>query len=134
MLDRIPVVGSGVVKALQQGKQLIRRGIYHSTMFEEMGFQYIGPVDGHNVLELTRLFNNLQEQFAPVFLHIVTQKGKGLKPAEENPGEFHSVSAFDLNHLTNPKCRPTIPSRPVSAPRSHSWAKRKSACAQSPRP
>ena len=106
MLDRIPVVGSGVVKALQQGKQLIRRGIYHSTMFEEMGFQYIGPVDGHNVLELTRLFNNLQEQFAPVFLHIVTQKGKGLKPAEENPGEFHSVSAFDLNHLTNPEMSP----------------------------
>ena len=45
-------------------------------MFEEMGFQYIGPVDGHNVLELTRLFVNLKEQFAPVFLHVVTPKGK----------------------------------------------------------
>lgn len=107
MLEGIPVVGSGVVKALQGGKQLIRRGIYHSTMFEEMGFQYIGPVDGHDVLELTRLFANLQEQFAPVFLHVVTQKGKGLKPAEENPGEFHSVSAFDLNHLTNPEVSPS---------------------------
>ena len=107
MLEGIPVVGSGVVKALQGGKQLIRRGIYHSTMFEEMGFQYIGPVDGHDVLELTRLFANLQEQYAPVFLHVVTQKGKGLKPAEENPGEFHSVSAFDLNHLTNPEVSPS---------------------------
>ena len=97
VLERIPVVGSGVVRALQGGKQLIRRGIYHSTMFEEMGFQYIGPVDGHNVLELTRLFVNLKEQFAPVFLHVVTQKGKGLKPAEDNPGEFHSVSALDLD-------------------------------------
>ena len=107
MLEGIPVVGSGVVKALQGGKQLIRRGIYHSTMFEEMGFQYIGPVDGHDVLELTRLFANLQEQYAPVFLHVVTQKGKGLKPAEDNPGEFHSVSAFDLNHLTNPEVSPS---------------------------
>lgn len=106
ILEQIPVVGGGVVKMLQGGKQLIRRGIYHSTMFEEMGFQYIGPVDGHNVLELTRLFINLKEQFAPVFLHIVTQKGKGLKPAEENPGEFHSVSALDLNHLTNPEVSP----------------------------
>lgn len=107
MLEGIPVVGSGVVKALQGGKQLIRRGIYHSTMFEEMGFQYVGPVDGHDVLELTRLFGNLQEQYAPVFLHVVTQKGKGLKPAEDNPGEFHSVSAFDLNHLTNPEMSPS---------------------------
>lgn len=106
VLERIPVVGSGVVRALQGGKQLIRRGIYHSTMFEEMGFQYIGPVDGHNVLELTRLFVNLKEQFAPVFLHVVTQKGKGLKPAEDNPGEFHSVSALDLDHLTNPEMSP----------------------------
>ena len=75
-------------------------------MFEEMGFQYVGPVDGHDVTELTRIFTNLQEQYSPVFLHIVTQKGKGLKPAEENPGEFHSVSAFDLDHLTNPEMSP----------------------------
>ena len=106
LLDGIPVIGGGVVRTLQRGKQLIRRGIYHSTMFEEMGFQYIGPVDGHDVLELTRLFVNLHEQFAPVFLHIVTQKGKGLKPAEENPGEFHSVSAFNLDHLTDPELSP----------------------------
>ena len=49
-LERIPVAGNAMVKALQGGKQLVRRGIYHSTMFEEMGFQYIGPVDGHDVL------------------------------------------------------------------------------------
>lgn len=105
-LEQIPFLGDGMVKVLQGGKQWIRRGIYHSTMFEEMGFQYIGPVDGHDVVELTRMLTNLQEQYAPVFLHIVTQKGKGLKPAEENPGEFHSVSAFDLDHLTNPEVSP----------------------------
>lgn len=105
-LEKIPAVGSDLVKVLQEGKKLIRRGIYHSTMFEEMGFQYIGPVDGHDVLELTRILTNLSEQYSPVFLHIVTRKGKGLKQAEENPGEFHSVSAFDLDHLTNPEMSP----------------------------
>lgn len=106
MLDSIPVVGDTLVKALQGGKQLVRRGIYHSTMFEEMGFQYIGPVDGHDVIMLEQMLNNLREQFAPIFLHVVTQKGKGLKQAEENPGEFHAVSSIDLNHLTNPELSP----------------------------
>lgn len=105
-LGHIPLLGGGIVKVLQDGKQLIRRGIYHSTMFEEMGFQYIGPVDGHDVVQLSRMFTNLQEQYAPLFLHAVTQKGKGLKPAEENPGEFHAVPAFDLDHLTNPEVSP----------------------------
>ena len=105
-LESIPVVGNSMVKLLQDGKKLVRRGIYHSTMFEEMGFQYIGPVDGHAVVELGRMLHNLHEQFAPLFLHVVTQKGKGLKPAEENPGEFHAVSSIDLNHLTNPELSP----------------------------
>ncbi len=106
VLESIPVVGNPMVKLLQDGKKLVRRGIYHSTMFEEMGFQYIGPVDGHDVIELGRMLNNLHEQFAPIFLHVVTQKGKGLKPAEENPGEFHAVSSIDLSHLTDPELSP----------------------------
>ncbi|MGN0983570.1 MAG: 1-deoxy-D-xylulose-5-phosphate synthase [Gemmiger sp.] len=106
VLENIPLMGKGLVKTLQYGKQLIRRWIYHSTMFEEMGFQYIGPVDGHDVIMLAQMFTNLQEQYAPLFVHVVTQKGKGLKPAEENPGEFHAVPAFDLNHLTNPEISP----------------------------
>lgn len=105
-LERIPMVGDGIVKVLQDGKQMIRRSIYHSTLFEQMGFQYVGPVDGHDVVELTHLLTNLQEQFAPLLLHVVTQKGKGLKPAEENPGEFHAVSAFDLDHITDPEVSP----------------------------
>ncbi len=106
VLDSIPVIGNAMVKALQGGKQLVRRGIYHSTMFEEMGFQYIGPVDGHDVILLEKMLTNLREQYAPIFLHVVTQKGKGLKQAEENPGEFHAVSSIDLNHLTDPELSP----------------------------
>lgn len=106
VLETIPFVGNAMIKCLQGGKQLVRRGIYHSTMFEEMGFQYIGPVDGHDVIALCQMLTNLREQYAPIFLHIVTQKGKGLKPAEENPGEFHAVSSIDLNHLTDPELSP----------------------------
>ena len=106
-LERIPVAGDALVRVLQGGKQLIRRGIYKSTMFEEMGFQYIGPIDGHDVGMLTHTLTNLRgEQYAPVFLHVVTKKGRGLKPAEENPGEFHAVSSIDLNHLTDSELSP----------------------------
>lgn len=93
-LDAIPVVGKPVVDILQHGKQTLRRSIYHSTMFEEMGFQYVGPVDGHDVIQLTEMFRNLRHQTAPLFIHVVTTKGKGYRPAEKNPGEFHGVSSF----------------------------------------
>ena len=105
-LDHIPVLGDMLVRVLQAGKRALRRTIYHSTMFEEMGFQYIGPVDGHDVAHLIELLQNLRNQVAPVFLHVVTVKGKGFKPAEDNPGEFHGVSSFDADHLPDPDVAP----------------------------
>lgn len=105
VLGAIPLIGRGTVQLLQGAKQTLRRQIYHSTMFEEMGFQYIGPVDGHDVIALEELFTNLRHQTAPLFIHAVTVKGKGFTPAEKNPGEFHGVSAFDLEH---PKTDPDI--------------------------
>ena len=105
----IPVVGDGMVTGLQKAKTFIRRQIYRrSTFFEEMGFQYIGIEDGHDVVALAQLIKNIRSsQCAPVLIHVVTTKGKGYAPAEENPGEFHGVSAFDMDHLTNPEMSPT---------------------------
>lgn len=94
VLDAIPLLGEPTREGLQTLKRWVRRLIYHSTLFEEMGFQYIGPVDGHNVKELTEMFTHLQHQSAPLFIHVVTTKGKGYRPAEKNPGEFHGVSSF----------------------------------------
>lgn len=105
-LTAIPILGTPMVHALQNCKAVLRRGIYHSTLFEEMGFQYLGPVDGHDVTKLCELFQNLHRQTAPVFVHAVTVKGKGYKPAEENPGEFHGVSSFDPSHITDPDIAP----------------------------
>lgn len=105
-LGGIPLIGPCVVAALQSIKKMVRQLIYHSTMFEEMGFQYVGPVDGHDVNALTEMFTNLQDQTAPLFVHAITTKGKGFKAAEENPGEFHGVSAFDPEHLIDPEVAP----------------------------
>ena len=107
LLDSTPVVGGAIKAGIQTVKSAFRRSLYHSTMFEEMGFQYVGPVDGHDVKELSMLFDAYrQEQSAPLFVHVLTIKGKGFTPAEQNPGEFHGVSAFDVNHLTDPDVAP----------------------------
>lgn len=95
-LDAIPLIGRPIRTALQTGKTMVRRMLYHSTMFEEMGFQYIGPVDGHEVCRLAEMFANLRHPSSPLFIHVVTTKGKGYQPAEQNPGEFHGVGAFAL--------------------------------------
>lgn len=107
LLDSTPVVGGPIKSALQTTKLLVRRALYHSTLFEQMGFQYVGPVDGHDVKDLCFLFDAFrQEQSAPLFIHLMTVKGKGFTPAEENPGEYHGVSAFDVHHLIDPDVAP----------------------------
>lgn len=112
-LDSIPVVGTPARKALQHTKQTVRRSIYKSTMFEEMGFLYVGPVDGNDVCQMTELLQNIQSQLLiqPVFLHVVTVKGKGYDPAEKNSGQFHGVSAFALD---DPDLMPPSPSKSFS--------------------
>ncbi|WP_367925222.1 1-deoxy-D-xylulose-5-phosphate synthase [uncultured Ruthenibacterium sp.] len=107
VLDAVPLIGPPVRRGIQTVKSAFRRSLYHSTMFEEMGFQYAGPINGHDIGELCDLFSAYQyEQTAPMFFHILTVKGKGFEPAEKNPGEFHGVSAFDLDHITDPDVAP----------------------------
>ena len=75
-------------------------------MFEDMGFEYIGPVDGHNVEELERTLRSIYQRPGPHFLHVVTKKGKGYQPAEMNPGNYHGVSAFDPDGMPDPEVAP----------------------------
>ena len=105
-LDRVPVVGTPLKKGLTNTKTLVRRAMYHSTMFEDMGFEYIGPVDGHNVEELERTLRTIYRRPGPHFLHVVTKKGKGYQPAEMNPGNYHGVSAFDPDGMPDPEVAP----------------------------
>ena len=105
-LDHVPVVGTPMKKTLTNAKTLVRRAMYHSTMFEDMGFQYIGPVDGHNEEELERTLRTICGRPGPHFLHVVTKKGKGYQPAEINPGSYHGVSAFDPDGMPDPEVAP----------------------------
>lgn len=106
-LDSVPLIGKPLKKTITDGKTMIRRAMYHSTMFEDMGFQYVGPMDGHNVEELERTLNAIRLRPGPHFLHVVTQKGKGYRPAEINPGNYHGVSAFDPDGMPDPELAPS---------------------------
>mgnify|MGYP000266041265 CR=1 FL=1 len=106
-LDHVPVVGTPLKVTIQNSKAMVRRAMYHSTMFEDMGFHYYGPFDGNNEQEVERILRSIHKQPGPHFLHVVTKKGKGYAPAESNPGNFHGVSKFDLiDSIPDPEVAP----------------------------
>ena len=96
--------GRGLYRFTHRAKQAVKDAVLHCSMFEDMGFTYLGPVDGHDVNYLTRLLRYAKELNCPVLLHIKTIKGRGYVPAEKEPDRFHGVGPFDketgepLNH------------------------------------
>lgn len=88
-------IGRGLYKAAHYTKEQLKKSILGSNLFEDMGFTYLGPVDGHNVEKLTYLLQQAKEMNRPVLLHVLTKKGKGYPPAEKNPDLFHGVGSFD---------------------------------------
>ena len=106
VLANTPVIGDGMRKSIQTIKSVVRKSLYHSTFFEEFGLRYIGPVDGHDLLTLCGLFTAVRKLNKPMILHIETQKGKGFKPAENNPGAFHGVGAFNAAAIADPDVAP----------------------------
>lgn len=95
VIDKIPFVGEKLVKVIQRAKQSVKQLIIPKMYFEDIGFKYLGPVDGHNIEDLETLFNRAKELDEPVLIHVVTKKGKGYKPAEENPDKFHATGSFN---------------------------------------
>lgn len=97
LVREIPVIGEPMVRIVQAAHEsmvgmISRPGI----LFEEMGFQYVGPIDGHDLPLLLNTIGNLKEQNGPILLHVLTVKGKGYPPAEKNPVVFHGVTPFDV--------------------------------------
>jgi 1-deoxy-D-xylulose-5-phosphate synthase len=95
ILDRTPIIGKPVKNILKSSKSAVKWALYHTTMFEDLGFVYLGPVDGHNIKELEETFRMAKRMNKPVFIHVNTIKGKGFKPAEKNPGAFHGISPIE---------------------------------------
>lgn len=93
VVSAVPLVGEKLEKTLRTAKGLIKDAIYDSSnMFENFGFQYIGPVDGHDLEAMIEAFSVAKLMRKPCVVHVFTTKGKGWRPAEDNPGEYHAVS------------------------------------------
>ena len=95
VIDKIPFIGKKLVKIIQRAKQSIKQLIIPKMFFEDIGFKYLGPVDGHNIEDLEILLDRAKELDEPVLIHVLTKKGKGYKPAEENPDKFHATASFN---------------------------------------
>lgn len=97
ILLHTPLIGKPIKRFLHGSKSKIKNLIYKNTIFDFLGFTYLGPVDGHNIEELKNAFNVSKSINSPVLVHVVTKKGKGYEPAENNPKEFHGVGKFDMD-------------------------------------
>lgn len=93
VLSSVPLVGKHMERRVAAVKVFVKEMLYESSnLFENMGFYYIGPVDGHNIENMIEALTVAKEMKRPCVVHVFTKKGKGYKPAEENPGEYHAVA------------------------------------------
>lgn len=96
VFQKIPGIGKPFVKLVQKLKRGVKQIFIQKMYYEDIGFTYFGPVDGHDLEKLESILNTSKTISGPVLIHVVTKKGKGYKIAEENPDKFHSVSSFDV--------------------------------------
>ena len=102
ILEKIPLVGHLIVKLILKIKQGVKQLIIPKMFFEDIGFKYLGPIDGHDIEALEAIFKKAKELEEPVLIHVLTKKGKGYKPAEEMPDKFHATAPFEIE-TGNPK-------------------------------
>ena len=95
-ISKIPVIGKPIVKMVQVIKRSIKQLIIPKMFFEDIGFTYLGPVDGHNLEELQSILTLSKQIDNPVLIHVLTKKGKGYKIAENNPDKFHATGPFNI--------------------------------------
>lgn len=95
-LNKIPLIGSGIAHFVSKIKSDIKSTMYESTFFEDLGFKYMGPIDGHNLEHLCEALDSAKLVNAPVLLHISTVKGKGYNFAEKSPSTYHGISRFNV--------------------------------------
>ncbi|MCL2662410.1 MAG: 1-deoxy-D-xylulose-5-phosphate synthase [Oscillospiraceae bacterium] len=97
-IAKLPFVGKKIDKSLRRVKSGVKVALLPSSMFENMGFVYLGPADGHNIKEVCKLLKIAKEISKPTLIHLTTTKGKGYKFAEESPEVYHGVSEFNINN------------------------------------
>ena len=95
-LNRIPVYGSRMVERIRMTKNGIKQLIIPGMFFEDLGVKYLGPLDGHNIAQMVRVFQEARRVNGAVVIHVKTKKGKGYLPAEKHPARFHGAEPFDI--------------------------------------
>ena len=95
-LHKLPGIGNKAAKALKRAKGTIKYIVMPGMLFEEIGLKYLGPIDGHDIGELTKVLSNAKGMKGPVLIHVLTHKGKGYQFAESKPQEFHGISPFEV--------------------------------------
>ena len=96
-LNRIPGIGPNIARAAGRFKDMVKYFMVPGILFEELGFTYIGPVNGHNLEELITVLANVRKMKGPVLVHTITQKGRGYQPALNDPDRFHGIGPFDIS-------------------------------------
>jgi len=96
ILKKIPAIGTTVFKAAKRLEETIKNLVTPGALFQELGFKYVGPVDGHNLPILIRTLENIRTLKGPILFHVLTKKGSGYRPAEEDPATFHGTRPFDV--------------------------------------
>lgn len=94
-LNKVPFVGENMVRGMRKTKNSLKRFLVPGMLFEDMGITYLGPIDGHDLKTLYRTFKEAQRMDQAVLIHVLTKKGKGYAPAEQNPSKFHGVGPFN---------------------------------------
>ncbi|MGI6128582.1 MAG: 1-deoxy-D-xylulose-5-phosphate synthase [bacterium] len=97
LLKRIPAIGSQVARTAERVKDAFRYMLVPGTLFEELGFTYLGPLDGHNIAALRNVLQHARQINGPVLIHVLTKKGKGYLLAEKSPDKYHGIGPFDIN-------------------------------------
>ena len=96
VISKIPIIGKSIVRIVQKIKRSIKQLIIPKMFFEDIGFTYLGPVDGHDIEQLENIMRLSKQVTGPVLIHVLTKKGKGYKIAEENPDKFHATGPFNI--------------------------------------
>lgn len=105
LINKIPRIGHTVSNTVDRVKNALKYSFIQGVLFEEFGFNYLGPVDGHNIIDLMKHFKQAEAIKGPVLLHVITKKGKGYEPAEKNPDKFHGVGPFNIEDGSSKKMK-----------------------------
>ncbi len=101
-IDKIPLIGKFTTKLIFRAKRAIKGLVYTNNIFSDLGFEYVGPLNGHSIPDLIKVFEKVKKLNKPVVLHIITKKGKGYEPAEKDPVSYHGVSPANTTKAINP--------------------------------